>query len=66
MHKEYCVKSSWKAIICKTKKMDLGRQLHRLEMYLNSIGLYSSMPGNMKTYLFFNFSCHRWLLFAGA
>jgi hypothetical protein len=54
MHKEYCVKSSWKAVIWKTKKkMDLGRRLHRLEMYLNGIGLFSSVPGNMKNLFIF-------------
>lgn len=50
MHEEYCVKSSWKVIIwkAKKKKMDLGRRLHRLGMYLNGVGLYSSMPGSKK------------------
>jgi hypothetical protein len=34
------------------EKMDLGRQLHRLEMYRSDVGLYLSMPGSAKSIYF--------------
>jgi hypothetical protein len=44
--------------------MDLGRRLHRLEMYWNGVVLYLSMSGSTKPYLFSTLSYYRWWIFA--